>query len=113
MPKPVGYRLLVKLYIRPDKTKGGIVIPDITQREDKFSQPFGQVVAMGPDAYTDAKHFPSGAWCKLGDWIAFNRSEAFPIVYDGVPYANINDNMVLDVLPDIEAAVRITVAHKV
>lgn len=66
---PVGYCLLVKMPPAEQTTDGGIIVPeDVSDREGTASIT-AQVVAVGPQAYQDSDRFPTGPWCKVGDWI--------------------------------------------
>lgn len=98
-PKPVGYKVLVQLYIPPDKI-GSVFTPEAYRREAKYSNIHGQVIALGSDAYTGEQFRESGPWCKADDWIIFERVKAFAFNYFGTPYALINDDCVGSVIED-------------
>ncbi|WP_376956369.1 hypothetical protein ABNQ39_00125 (plasmid) [Azospirillum sp. A26] len=66
--RPTGYNVLCAVYIRPERTKGGIILADQTRKEDEFQGRVGLVLALGPDAYADRNRYPGGAWVKPGDW---------------------------------------------
>jgi len=73
IPKPVGYRLLVRPYSGPKKTKGGILFTDSAAETIQMTTVVGLVVAMGDLCYKDESKFPSGPWCKNGDFIIYGR----------------------------------------
>ena len=52
------------------------------------------VVSLGPDAYNDAKKFPSGAWCKEGDFILVRPNSGSRLVIHGKEFRLINDDTV-------------------
>lgn len=74
--KPTGYHILAAQYIRPQKSSGGILFADKSKSEDKWQGRVGLVLALGPDAYSDTAKFPSGPWCKPGDFIVWPAVEA-------------------------------------
>lgn len=76
LPQPTGYHVLAVQYIRPQKSSGGIIFADKSKSEDKWQGRVGLVLALGPDAYSDTAKFPSGPWCKPGDFIVWPAVEA-------------------------------------
>ena len=60
----------------------------------------GVVLAMGPDAYTDATKFPSGPWCEVGDWILFRSYSGTRIKRGPQEFRLINDDTVEAVVAD-------------
>lgn len=73
IPKPVGYRLLVRPYSGPKKSKGGILYTENTQDTIQMTTVVGLVVAMGEECYKDKNKFPSGPWCKKGQFVIYGR----------------------------------------
>lgn len=73
IPKPVGYRLLVRPYSGPKKTKGGIILTDNASETIQMTTVVGLVVAMGDLCYKDKDKFPNGAWCKEGQFVIYGR----------------------------------------
>jgi len=73
IPKPVGYRLLVRPYSGPKKSKGGILYTENTQDTIQMTTVVGLVVAMGEECYKDKNKFPSGPWCKEGQFVIYGR----------------------------------------
>jgi hypothetical protein len=51
IPKPVGYRLLVRPYAGPKKTKGGIILTDNVNDTIQMTTVVGLVVEMGDLCY--------------------------------------------------------------
>jgi co-chaperonin GroES (HSP10) len=73
IPKPVGYRILVRPYSGPKKTKGGILLTDNASETIQMTTVVGLVVAMGDLCYADKARFPNGPWCKEGQFIIYGR----------------------------------------
>jgi co-chaperonin GroES (HSP10) len=72
----IGDMVLVGIYIRPEKTAGGIIRPSVNKQEDVWQGKVGLVLKWGPDAFIDpdtgkpyAQNVPVGDWCvfKVGD----------------------------------------------
>ena len=71
LPEPTGYRLLIALPEIDEKTEGGVIMPDGLRKDESTASIIGFVLKAGPDAYSDKERFPSGAWCKEGDFVIF------------------------------------------
>ena len=74
LPRPTGWHILVQQYIRPDRV-GGILLPEVSKREDQWQGRVGVVLAVGEDAYCDEAKYPAGAWCRPGDWVMWPSYE--------------------------------------
>jgi co-chaperonin GroES (HSP10) len=98
IPKPTGWRIAILPYRGAEKTKGGIVLAEETQRRTQLTTVCGYVLKMGDLAYADESKFPTGAWCKEGDWIIFGRYAGARIPIDGGEIRLINDDEVLGVV---------------
>jgi co-chaperonin GroES (HSP10) len=55
---------------------------------------------MGPDAYRDEKRFPSGPWCKKGDFILVRPNTGTRLDIHGREFRIINDDSVEGVVDD-------------
>lgn len=99
-PTPTGWFLLVKVYVRPEMNESNtIFIPESVRDHDRFQSVTGLVLSMGPEAYKGDR-FPSGAWCKPGDWVIIPRNEGFPIVFRKYPMQIIPDDKIVAVITD-------------
>jgi co-chaperonin GroES (HSP10) len=58
------------------------------------------VVDMGPDCYKDASRFPSGPYCKKGDFILIRPNSGTRLVIHGKEFRVINDDSVEGVVDD-------------
>lgn len=67
-----GYYIIVKPYVRPEKV-GSIIMADVTRAEDPFQTQIGQVIDVGPLAYSNKDLTGGLIWCKIGDWVTFPR----------------------------------------
>ena len=73
LPKPVGYRMLVRPWSGEKKTKGGILLSDTTHEMIEMTTVVGLVIMMGELCYKDKEKFPSGPWCKEGQYVIYGR----------------------------------------
>lgn len=102
IPRPTGWRIAILPYRGAEKTKGGIVLAEETQRKTQLATVCGYVLKVGDLAYADESKFPTGPWCKEGDWIIFGRYAGARIPIDGGEIRLINDDEVLGVVNNPE-----------
>jgi chaperonin GroES len=95
IPVPVGWRIAILPYRGPQKTKGGIVLAEETQKKTQLATTVGYVLRMGELAYKDESKFPLGPWCKEGDWIIFGRYAGSRITIDGGEIRILNDDEII------------------
>ena len=95
MPSPTGWRLLILPYRGKGKTDGGIYLPDKVVEEQTVSTQVGYVLKVGSLAYQDSEKFPSGPWCKQGDWVMFARYAGSRFKIDGGEVRILNDDEIL------------------
>ena len=100
LPAPVGYKLLIAIPPKEEKTEGGILLPEDTRRREEAASITGMILKIGPDAYTDQERFPSGAWCKEGDWIVMRSYTGTRIEVHGQEFRIINDDSVEAIVED-------------
>jgi chaperonin GroES len=93
-PKPTGWRILVLPFKQKEKTKGGVILSDVTVEKSQVASTCGLVLDMGPHCY-DKDRYPEGPWCKKGDWIIFARYAGSRIKIDGGEIRLLNDDEVL------------------
>lgn len=102
VPTPTGWRIAILPYRGPEKTKGGIVLADETQKRTNLSTVCGYVLKLGELAYKDESKFPTGPWCKEGDWIIFGRYAGSRISIDGGEIRILNDDEIIGRINDPE-----------
>ena len=73
LPRPVGYRMLIRPWSGEKKTKGGILLSDTTHEMIEMTTVVGLVIMMGELCYKDEKKFPGGPWCKEGQFVIYGR----------------------------------------
>lgn len=100
LPIPTGWRLLIAIPEAKEEFEGGILKADHTKRLEEVSSVVGFVLKAGPDAYQDKQKFPTGAWCKEGDFVLLGAYEGTRFKIFGKEFRMINDDTVKGVVPD-------------
>ena len=103
LPEPKGYRILCAI---PEVEKEfedssiGLIKSELTiDYEEKLATVLF-VVALGPDCYKDTTRFPSGAWCKQGDFVIVRPHAGTRLMIHGREFRMINDDSVEAVVQD-------------
>ena len=94
LPEPSGYHILIGIPESEEKTDGGILKAKQTIEIEETATIVGFVLKLGPDCYQDKKRFPSGAWCKEGDFILMRSYSGTRISIHGKEFRIINDDTV-------------------
>lgn len=100
LPEPKGYRLLCAVPEVEEKTEGGVYKADVTKHYEELLTTVLFVLKVGPDAYGDARRFPSGPWCKEGDFILVRPNAGTRLEIHGREFRIINDDSVEAVVED-------------
>jgi chaperonin GroES len=100
IPNPTGWRIAILPYRGTEKSKGGIVLAEETQKRTQLATTCGYVLKMGDLAFSDESKFPHGPWCKEGDWIIFGRYAGSRISIDGGEIRILNDDEIIGILND-------------
>jgi co-chaperonin GroES (HSP10) len=100
LPDPVGYRILVRPHVPSSKTEGGVYLSDKTQETMEVTTVVGLVIKMGSLCYQDTDKFPSGPWCKEGDFILARPNSGTRVKIHGKEFRLINDDSVEAVVQD-------------
>jgi co-chaperonin GroES (HSP10) len=101
LPKPVGYRVLVALP-KVEDTYGdsGILKSSKDMQHEHILSIIGLVLDMGDNAYSDKERFPTGPWCKTGDYVMFRMNTGTRFKVDGIEYRLMNDDSIEAVVSD-------------
>ena len=94
MPRPKGYKILIALPEPDEKTDGGIIKASQTIHAEEVGSIVGFVLDMGPDAYSSKDRFPTGPFCKKGDWIVMRSYTGTRFLVHGKEFRLINDDSV-------------------
>jgi co-chaperonin GroES (HSP10) len=100
LPEPTGYRILIAIPNKEEKTEGGILKAQETLHYEEVSSIVGFVMKMGTDCYKDKTRFPTGPWCQVGDFVLFRSFSGTRIKIHGEEFRMINDDNVEAVVDD-------------
>jgi len=101
LPTPVGYRVLVALP-QVEETYGdtGLIKSTTTKSQEHIMSIIGLVLDMGEQAYSDEERFPTGPWCKAGDYVMFRMNTGTRFRVGGVEYRLMNDDSIEAIVAD-------------
>ena len=94
LPKPSGYRILCAIPDIEDAYESGLLKAEATINFEEKLATVLFVVALGPDCYKDPTRFPSGPWCKVGDFIIVRPNSGSRLNIHGKEFRMINDDTV-------------------
>ena len=100
LPNPSGYRILCAIPEVEKEFESGIAKPDSLIRTDELLTTVLFVVKLGPDCYNDKGRFPTGPWCKQGDFVLIRPNAGTRLVIHGKEFRIINDDSVEAVVED-------------
>lgn len=100
LPDPSGYRILCAIPEAEKEFDSGIVKSDITLQNEEILTTVLYVVKLGPDCYKDPTRFPSGPWCKEGDFILIRPHAGSRLIIHGREFRMINDDSVEGTVDD-------------
>jgi co-chaperonin GroES (HSP10) len=100
LPKPSGYHILCAIPEVESEFESGILKADATLHYEEMLTTVLFVVALGPDCYKDPTRFPSGAWCKEGDFVLVRPNSGSRLVIHGKDFRMINDDSVEGTVDD-------------
>jgi len=96
----LGDVVLIGTYIRPEKTSGGIIRPDLNVQEDVWQGKVGLVLKLAPDAFADTPEYSfHGNVAAPGDWCVYKVGDAWSVQVNGCPcriVRDVNIRMVVD-----------------
>ena len=100
LPKPSGYHILCAIPEAEKEFESGILKADATIQHEEILTTVLFVVDLGPDCYKDTSRFPSGPWCKKGDFILVRPNAGSRLLIHGREFRLINDDSVEAVVDD-------------
>jgi len=100
LPKPSGYRILCAVPEVEKEYESGLVKADTTMHYEELLTTVLFVVDLGPDCYLDTTKFPTGPWCKKGDFVLVRPNAGTRLVIHGKEFRIINDDSVESVVLD-------------
>lgn len=101
LPKAVGWKILCTLPPADETFENSSVLkPELVKKQEEFTTTVLFVVDVGSDAYKDADKYPSGPWCKPGDFILVRAYAGTRLKVYGTEFRFINDDQVEGVVDD-------------
>jgi co-chaperonin GroES (HSP10) len=100
LPQPVGYHILCAIPEVEEEFENGLIKSSQTVYYEEMLTTVLFVVALGPDAYKDPQKFPSGPWCKVGDFVLVRPNAGSRLVIHGKEFRLINDDTIEAVVDD-------------
>jgi co-chaperonin GroES (HSP10) len=100
LPKPSGYRILCAIPEAEKEFDSGLAKADETMRYEELLTTVLFVVDLGPDCYADKERFPSGPWCKKGDFVLVRPNAGTRLVIHNKEFRIINDDSVEGIVDD-------------
>jgi len=108
LPTPVGYRVLVAMpEVEDTYGDSGIIKSSKEIQLDTVMSTIGLVLDMGKQAYSDKERFPTGPWCKQGDYVMFRMNTGTRFKVSGVEYRLMNDDSIEAVVNDPRGVTRV------
>jgi co-chaperonin GroES (HSP10) len=100
LPDPKGYRILCAIPEIEDKFESGLIKAERTIKDEELLATVLFVVKMGPDCYKDESRFPTGPYCKEGDFVIVRPHTGTRLNIHGRSFRLINDDSVEGVVED-------------
>jgi len=100
LPRPSGYHILCAIPETDKKYDSGLDKADETLRIEEVLTTVLFVVKLGPDCYLNKDKFPTGPWCKEGDFILVRPNSGSRLIIHGREFRMINDDTVEGVVDD-------------
>lgn len=100
LPDIKGYKLLCAIPDASDKYESGILKAGDTKRIEENATVVLFVLKVGDMAYKDESRFPTGPWCKEGDFILTRAYAGTRFKIHGREFRIINDDTVEGVVQD-------------
>ena len=100
LPDPRGYRILCAVPHVDEEFEGGLIKAEDTKRVEEQTTVVLFVIKMGDLCYKDEARFPTGPWCKEGDFVLTRPYSGTRVVIHGREFRIINDDTVEGVVQD-------------
>ena len=100
LPVPKGYRILCAIPHVDEEYEGGLIKAEDTRKTEEQTTVVLFVIKLGSEAYADKDRFPTGPWCKEGDFVLTRPYSGTRVVIHGREFRIINDDTVEAVVED-------------
>lgn len=101
LPIPVGYKMLIALPdVEETVGEGLLVKAKMTMDAEEVTTVVAFILKQGPDCYQDKAKFPTGPWCKEGDFVIVRAYSGTRFKVHGKEFRLINDDSIEAVVED-------------
>jgi hypothetical protein len=100
LPIPKGFHILCMVPQIEDAFDSGLIKASETLRVEELTTVVLFVVKLGDMAYIDPVRFPTGPWCKEGDFVLVRSYAGTRLKIHGTEFRVINDDTVEAVVED-------------
>ena len=109
LPEPTGWKILCVVPEVDAKIAGtslDLVRDTQSMRQEEHATTVLFVLKVGPDAYKDTAKFPSGPWCKEGDFVLVRTYSGTRFKIYGKEFRVLNDDQIECVVMDPRGVTR-------
>lgn len=93
-------QILIGIWKRPEKTKGGIILTDNTRKEDDYQGKVGLVLKCGPAAFVSTADMEFGEQrAQVGNWVVFRPGDGWALKVGDRPCRMLVDTSVKLIIP--------------
>jgi len=101
IPRAPGYKIVCAVPEVSEKFENSeFYKAEMLKKVEEYTTVVLFVVSVGPDAYKDTLKYPSGPWCKEGDFILTRAYSGTRLKIYGREFRIINDDQVDGVVDD-------------
>lgn len=100
LPTPSGYHILCAIPEVDKEYESGILKANETLQYENLLATVLFVVSLGPDCYADKTRFPTGPWCKVGDFVVVRPNAGTRLKIHGTELRILNDDSIEAVVSD-------------
>jgi co-chaperonin GroES (HSP10) len=100
LPEPKGYHILCAVPHVEEEYESGLIKAEDTKKVEEQTTVVLFVVKMGNLCYKDESRFPTGPWCKEGDFVLTRPYAGTRVVIHGREFRIITDDRVEAVVDD-------------
>jgi co-chaperonin GroES (HSP10) len=100
LPEPSGWHMLCAVPDIEDTYESGLLKAEATKTTEEVMAMVLFIVKQGPDCYADPDKFPSGPYCKEGDFVLVRPHTGTRLDIHGKSFRIINDDSVEAVVSD-------------
>lgn len=87
--------VLLAAFVKPERTRGGIILTDSSKEEDIWQGKTGMVLKLGKDAFQDDETTVfNGQTAEVGEWVVFKLGDAWKLTVREWPCLLVRDSSI-------------------